>query len=188
MLRCLSSSKPSGAHQETAKLPFTSQCGRDVRAPRDSSKRLGAERKQDESCLQVCTSLSRRRIEPAGERCGSCQSFLIDNHGVPGGVAQRYPCRSALLGRDGIQIGLAENGGDPTQEGCFFEVDSAEVAFDELKSNRLENEDAGFRIDQHGKGVFKSCTILPLLIALANESELSPSRDRPGLRHTPMCA
>ena len=25
------------------------------------------------------------------------------------------PCRSAILGRDGIQIGLAENGGDSTR-------------------------------------------------------------------------
>ena len=65
------------------------------------------------------------------------------------------PRRSAVLGRDGIQIGLAENGGDPTQEGCFFEVDNAEAAFDELKSNGLEKEDAGFRIDQHGKTAYK---------------------------------
>src|SRR5690348_15400166 len=30
------------------------------------------------------------------------------------------PPRSAILARDQIQIGLAENGGDPTQEGCYF--------------------------------------------------------------------
>ncbi len=60
------------------------------------------------------------------------------------------PCKSAVLGRDGIQIGLAENGGDPSQEGCFFEVDNAEAAFNELKSNGLEREEAGFRIDRHG--------------------------------------
>lgn len=65
------------------------------------------------------------------------------------------PCKSAVLGRDGIQIGLAENGGDPTQEGCFFEVDSAEAAFDELKSNGLKKEEAGFRIDQHGDTAWK---------------------------------
>jgi len=65
------------------------------------------------------------------------------------------PCRSAILGRDSIQIGLAENGGDPTQEGCFFEVDNAEAAFDELKSNGLEREEAGFRIDQHGATAYK---------------------------------
>jgi len=43
------------------------------------------------------------------------------------------PVKSAVLGRDGIQIGLAENGGDSSQEGCFFEVDSVEAAFEEIK-------------------------------------------------------
>ena len=65
------------------------------------------------------------------------------------------PCKSAVLGRDGIQIGLTENGGDPTQEGCFFEVDDAEAAFAELKSNGLEKEEAGFRIDQYGERSYK---------------------------------
>ena len=78
------------------------------------------------------------------------------------------PHKSAALARDGIQIGLAENGGDPTQEGCFFEVDNAEAAFDELKSNGLtthpswtgrkapeEREEAGFSINQHGPTSFK---------------------------------
>ena len=65
------------------------------------------------------------------------------------------PHKSACLARDEIQIGLAENGGDPTQEGCFFEVDSAEAAFAELKSNGLEKEKAGFRIDQYGDTSYK---------------------------------
>lgn len=65
------------------------------------------------------------------------------------------PCKSAILGRDGIQIGLAENGGDPTQEGCFFEVDNAEAAFAELKSNGFERDEAGFRIDRYGETSYK---------------------------------
>ena len=65
------------------------------------------------------------------------------------------PCKTAVLGRDGIQIGLAENGGDPTQDGCFFEVDNAEAAFAELKSNGLGKEEADFRIDQHGATAWK---------------------------------
>ena len=65
------------------------------------------------------------------------------------------PFRAAILGRDGIQIGLAENGGDPTQEGCFFEVDNAEAAFNELKGNGLKREEAGFRIDQYGATGYK---------------------------------
>jgi catechol 2,3-dioxygenase-like lactoylglutathione lyase family enzyme len=44
------------------------------------------------------------------------------------------PHKRAILSRDEIQIGLAENGGDPTQEGCFFEVDDVEAAFAEIKS------------------------------------------------------
>lgn len=78
------------------------------------------------------------------------------------------PSKSAVLARDGIQIGLAENGGDPAQEGCFFEVDNAEAAFEELKSNGLtkhpiwierkppeEREEAGFSVNQHGATSFK---------------------------------
>src|SRR5262245_37093108 len=65
------------------------------------------------------------------------------------------PHKSATLGRDAIQIGLAENGGDPSQEGCFFEVDNAEAAFAELKSNGLGKEEAGFRIDRYGDTSYK---------------------------------
>jgi catechol 2,3-dioxygenase-like lactoylglutathione lyase family enzyme len=65
------------------------------------------------------------------------------------------PHKSAVLTRDEIKIGLAENGGDPTQDGCFFEVDNAETAFAELKSNGLKKEAADFRIDQYGDKKFK---------------------------------
>ena len=68
---------------------------------------------------------------------------------------QDAPHKSVILGRDNIQIGLAENGGDPTQEGCFFEVDDVETAFAELKSNGLEKEEAGFRIDRYGDTSWK---------------------------------
>jgi hypothetical protein len=65
------------------------------------------------------------------------------------------PFKSVVLGRDRVQIGLAENGGDPTQEGCFFEVDDVESAFEELKSNGLGRDDAGYRIDQHGETSYR---------------------------------
>jgi lactoylglutathione lyase len=68
---------------------------------------------------------------------------------------QDAPHKSVILARDSIQIGLAENGGDPTQEGCFFEVDDVETAFAELKSNGLEKEEAGFRIDRYGDTSWK---------------------------------
>ncbi len=65
------------------------------------------------------------------------------------------PLKSVVLGRDSIQIELAESGGDPSQEGCFFEVDDVEAAFDEMRSNGLDREDAGYRIDQHGATSFR---------------------------------
>jgi lactoylglutathione lyase len=59
------------------------------------------------------------------------------------------PHRSVILSRDQIQIGLAENGGDPTQEGCFFEVDVVETAFAEIKGRQPQASD--FRLDQFGE-------------------------------------
>src|SRR5713101_6619697 len=61
---------------------------------------------------------------------------------------QEDPHKSAILARDDIQIGLAENGGDPTQEGCFFEVDNIEAAFEEIKGQPGTASD--FRIDKVG--------------------------------------
>ena len=68
---------------------------------------------------------------------------------------QESPYKSAVLTRDNIQMGLAENGGDPTQEGCFFEVDDVEAAFNELKANGLETDDPDYRVDQHGDTSFR---------------------------------
>ena len=83
------------------------------------------------------------------------------------------PYKSAVLARDGIQIGFAENGGDPSQEGCFFEVDNAEAAFAELKSNGLtshpswverkapeQRENAGFEITKYGDTSYKQFFIV----------------------------
>jgi len=65
------------------------------------------------------------------------------------------PHKAAGLERDGIQIGLAENGGDPGQEGCFFEVDSVEKAFTELKTNGFEKEISAFEVQKYGETEWK---------------------------------
>ncbi|MDX6712425.1 MAG: lactoylglutathione lyase [Blastocatellia bacterium] len=66
---------------------------------------------------------------------------------------QDKPFRSVILGRDGIQIGLAENGGDPTQEGCFFEVDDVKAAFNEIKG--APPSDSDFRLDKFGEVTYQ---------------------------------
>ena len=58
------------------------------------------------------------------------------------------PHKSVVLARDEVQIGLAQNGGDPTQEGCYFEVDDIESTFAEIKGKSPVEGD--IRIDRDG--------------------------------------
>ena len=65
------------------------------------------------------------------------------------------PHKRAVLKRDEIEIALDENGGDPTQDGCFFEVDDVEKAFAELRANGLPNKDPKFEINGEGDKRYK---------------------------------
>lgn len=58
---------------------------------------------------------------------------------------EEMPHKSVLLARDSIQIGLAENGGDSSQEGCFFEVDNVEAAYEELNGKPAEESAIDFQ-------------------------------------------
>ena len=60
------------------------------------------------------------------------------------------PHHSAVLARDQVQIGLAENGGDPSQDGCAFHVKNLEALFAEFKANGLHKELSEFNIEQRG--------------------------------------
>jgi hypothetical protein len=60
------------------------------------------------------------------------------------------PYKSAVLARDDVQIGLAENGGDPSQDGCAFHVRALESLFAEFKANGLQKELPGFDTERHG--------------------------------------
>jgi lactoylglutathione lyase len=50
------------------------------------------------------------------------------------------PHKSAVLARDGVQIGLAENGGDPSKDGSAFHVSGVESLLAEFKKNGLQKE------------------------------------------------
>lgn len=58
------------------------------------------------------------------------------------------PIPSAVLQRDDVQIGLAQNGGDPTQDGCFMEVTNVEAMRAELQSRGLNISEWQFQ--KHG--------------------------------------
>lgn len=58
------------------------------------------------------------------------------------------PHKSVVLARDEVQIGLAENGGDPEQEGCYFQVENLETAFAEIKGKHPGTGD--LEIQKHG--------------------------------------
>lgn len=77
----------------------------------------------------------------------SVLGFKVDSRGDT-------PHRSAVLARDDVKMRLAENGGDSSQDGCFFEVDNIENAYEELKANGLSTE-PNYRIDENGGEKFK---------------------------------
>jgi catechol 2,3-dioxygenase-like lactoylglutathione lyase family enzyme len=59
------------------------------------------------------------------------------------------PYKSAVLVRDEVQIGLAENGGDPSQDGCAFHVKDLESLFAEFTAAGLRKERSEFDIEEH---------------------------------------
>lgn len=70
-------------------------------------------------------------------------------------LKEEKPLRRVLLKRDDVQIGLVENGGDPTQDGCFFEVDNVEKAFTEMKARGLQRETADYDWQRYGATLWK---------------------------------
>jgi lactoylglutathione lyase len=62
---------------------------------------------------------------------------------------QDAPHKSAVLARDEVQIGLAENGGDSSQDGCAFHVKDLESLFAEFKANGLQKELSDFSSEEH---------------------------------------
>ena len=65
------------------------------------------------------------------------------------------PHRSAILERDGLRIGLNENGGDPTQDGCAFHVKGLESLLAEFNANGLPKTPSDIGIEQRESGPWK---------------------------------
>ena len=65
------------------------------------------------------------------------------------------PPRSARLARDQVEIGLVENGGDPTQDGCAFHVTGIDALFEEFQANGLGKKLSDFDTEQRDGSVWK---------------------------------
>ena len=82
-------------------------------------------------------------------------SFYVDVLGFHIVTRKSTPHASAVLERDRVQIGLAENGGDPTQDGCAFHVTGVEALFHEFKSRGLEKKNPDFAHEKRGSETWK---------------------------------
>ena len=59
------------------------------------------------------------------------------------------PHRTAVLARDEVHIGLAENGGDASQDGCAFHVKDVEGLLAEFNANGLNKQLSQFDTEEH---------------------------------------
>ena len=60
------------------------------------------------------------------------------------------PHRSAVLERDQVRMGLAENGGDPAQDGCAFHVTGLDALYAEFDANGLGKGGPNFSTERRG--------------------------------------
>jgi catechol 2,3-dioxygenase-like lactoylglutathione lyase family enzyme len=65
------------------------------------------------------------------------------------------PYKSAVLARDQVQIGLAENGGDPAQDGCAFHVKDLDALFAELNDRGLGKKLSDLGVERRDNGAWR---------------------------------
>ena len=59
------------------------------------------------------------------------------------------PHKSAVLARDGVQIRLAENGGDSSQDGVAFHVNDLEALLREFSTKGLKQDLSAIDVERH---------------------------------------
>ena len=64
------------------------------------------------------------------------------------------PQPSAVLTRDLVQMRLAENGGDPTQDGCAFHVLGLTALCEEFRSRGLQKQPSDIGVEQRKDGAW----------------------------------
>lgn len=64
---------------------------------------------------------------------------VVEQDSGPGEPPHEDAIKRVILERDGVRMALAENGGDPEQDGCAFHTDEVEALREEFIANGLEN-------------------------------------------------
>ena len=88
------------------------------------------------------------------------------------------PQKSAVLGRDEVTMRLAENGGDPSQDGCAFHVKDLTSLFAEFKANGLQKELSGSRRGPRRRAWKVFCVVArwPVLLVRRATAPATPAR------------
>lgn len=58
------------------------------------------------------------------------------------------PHKAAVLARDEVRMAIAENGGDPTQDGCAFHVRNLDALYAEFEANGLQKSGPAFGVER----------------------------------------
>lgn len=83
-----------------------------------------------------------------------------------------------MLERDGIQMAVAENGGDPEQDGCAFRTDNVVALRDEFIANGLDKIGA---VDDDLQGDRSlTCFLLSLRMGFVIGLVKTKKADKPG--------
>ena len=80
-------------------------------------------------------------------------AYYRDNLGFTPAAQSDTPARSITLRRDGVEIVLAENGGDPTQASCYIETSDVDAARAELEGKNLDI--SALRVDNYGGNTYR---------------------------------
>jgi lactoylglutathione lyase len=63
---------------------------------------------------------------------------VVEQDTAPSEPPQSEAVKRIVLDRDSVRIGLAENGGDPNQDGCAFHTDDVQALHEEFAQAGLE--------------------------------------------------
>jgi len=65
------------------------------------------------------------------------------------------PYPAAVIGRDAVRMGLVQNGGDSTQDGCAFHVNDLDGLLAEFQGRGLARTSSDIGVEDHGEESFR---------------------------------